>query len=129
MVKAKKKSKKVAKKVKKAAKKKPVKAKKEVYFKVSTKILGETPKEYGFYLSDGRRLKSVFELVDALESMGEDMFKQHVTETKNDFSNWIRDVFKEPNIAREIEKIRSRIETQKALMKKLIEAAKEASRK
>lgn len=130
MAKAKKKTKKAAKKaakkkaVKKAKPKKPAKAKKEVYIKVSTNILGQAPQEYQFYLKDGRRLKNVFELVDALEDMSEEMFKEHVTQTKNDFSNWIKDVFEEHGVAKEIEKVRSRIDTQKALLRRLIEAAK-----
>ncbi|MBN2111880.1 hypothetical protein JW707_02145 [Candidatus Woesearchaeota archaeon] len=101
------------------------KPKQEVYVKVSTKLLGEAPKEYEFYLKDGRRLKNLFELVDALEDMQDDLFKEHVNEMKNDFSNWIKDVFGEVNVAKEIEKISDRIETQKALLKRLIEAAKQ----
>jgi hypothetical protein len=130
MAKAKKKAKKKAAKkkaVKKVAKKKaPAKAKKKVFVKISSNILGEAPQEMEFYLSDGRRLKSVFELVDALEHMSEDMFKEHVNEMKNDFSSWMSDVFKEPNIAKEMKKIQDRIETQKMLMKRLIDAAKKA---
>jgi hypothetical protein len=115
--------------VKKKAAKKPVskktaKPKKEVYVKVSTKLLGEAPQEYEFHLKDGKKLRSVFELVDALEEMHDDVFKEHVNEMKNDFSNWIKDVFEESHVAREIEKLNSRIETQRTLLRRLIEAAK-----
>jgi len=124
------KSKKKKKTVKKAAKKKAVKkaakpkAKRKVYVKIKTQILGEAPQEFEFYLSDGRKLKSVYELVDALESMSDDMFRMHVSEEKNDFSSWIKDVFKATDIAKEIEHIQDRIEMQKKLMRRLIEAAK-----
>ncbi len=96
MAKAKKKAKRKAKKaVAKTAKKKPAKpkTKRQVYVKVKTKLLGEAPQEYEFYLNDGRRLGSVFELVDALETMSDEIFREHVTEAKNDFSSWIKDVF------------------------------------
>jgi len=133
MAKAKKKAKKAKRVVKKKAARKPVKkkvakpkAKKKVYVKIKSQILGEAPQECEFYLSDGRRLKSVYELIDALESMNDGLFKEHVNKTKNDFSSWIKDVFKEPSIAKDLKKIQGRIETQKALMKKLIEAAKRA---
>ncbi len=132
MAKAKKKAKKKAAKkkaVKKKSspkKKKPAKAKRSVYVKVKGNILGEAPQEFEFYLGDGRKLKSVFELVDALEHMSEDLFKEHVNEIKNDFSSWINDVFSEPNVAKEIKKMKDKIETQKVLMKKLIDAAKKA---
>ena len=133
MAKAKKKAKKAKKAVKKKAVKKPAKkkvakpkSKKKVYVKIKNQILGEAPQECEFYLSDGRRLKSVYELIDALESMSDEIFKEHVNSAKNDFSSWIKDVFKEPNIAKDLKKIQNRIETQKALMKRLIEAAKRA---
>jgi hypothetical protein len=131
MAKAKKKAKKAAKKkkAKMPAKKKsakPKKVKKQAYVKIRSQILGEAPQEFEFYLSDGRKLKSVYELIDALETMNDDLFGQHVNEMKNDFGNWIKDVFKEPNIAKEMKKIQDKIETQKLLMKKLIQAAKKA---
>lgn len=127
MAKAKKKAKKVAKKkkaVKKAKKKAPAKAKRQVYVKISKKVLGEAPEEFEFYLQDGQKLKSVYELVDALEHMSDDIFKQHVNEGKNDFSSWIKDVFEEPSVAKELNNVQDRIEMQKVLMKKLIEAAR-----
>ncbi len=125
MAKAKKKAKKTKKTTKKAAKK--PKAKRKVYVKIRSQVLGEAPQEHEFCLSDGRRLKSVYELIDALESMSDEIFREHVNEAKNDFSSWINDVFKAPDIAKEIKKIQDRIETQKALMKRLIEAAKKAA--
>jgi hypothetical protein len=112
---------------KKAKKKKPAKGAK-VYIKIKSNILGEAPQEFEFYLQDGRKLKSVYELVDALESMSDDLFKQHVSKMHNDFSNWIKDVFKEPNVAKEIEKVHDRIEAQKVLIRRLIEAAKKSSK-
>jgi hypothetical protein len=113
--------------VSKAKKKKPAKGAK-VYIKIKSNILGEAPQEFEFYLQDGRKLKSVYELVDALESMSDDLFSQHVSEMHNDFSNWIKDVFKEPNVAKEIEKVHDRIEAQKVLIRRLIEAAKKSSK-
>ncbi len=107
------------------AKTRSVKAKKSsVYIKISKSVLGEAPQECEFYLQDGKKLKSVYELIDALEHMSEDIFKQHVNEAKNDFSNWIKDVFEEPHVAKEIKKVQDKIEMQKVLMKKLIEAAR-----
>lgn len=128
--KAKKAKKKAVKKaVKKIKVRAPAKAKKKVYIKVSSNILGQAPQEYEFYLGDGRKLKSIFELVDALETMHEDLFKSHVSSEKNDFSSWIHDVFKEPDIAKEIKMINDKIELQRTLMKKLIHAAKKATKK
>lgn len=52
-----------------------------------------------FWLRDGRKLCSVKELSTAIESMDDSLFYYHVNSQKNDFMNWIRDVFKERELA------------------------------
>ncbi len=130
---AKKAAKKLARKPAKALKKKQLASldfpKKGAYVRIQSKVLGESPKEYEFYLKDGRRLKSIYELVDALETMDDSLFREYANEAKNDFSSWIRDVFSEPGFAKEIHKVNDRIKMQKALMKKLIEETKRAASK
>ena len=69
-----------------------------------------TPDKY-FVMCDGRRIKNVKELADILQLINDDMFKYHVTDTKNDFSNWINDVFGEPELAKKIKTVRNRLET------------------
>jgi len=69
-----------------------------------------SPDKY-FVLCDGRKIKSAKELADVLQLITDDMFKYHVTDTKNDFSNWINDIFGEPELAKKIRAVRNRIET------------------
>jgi hypothetical protein len=69
-----------------------------------------TPDKY-FVLCDGRKVKSGKELADILQLISDDMFKYHVTDTKNDFSNWINDVFGEPDLAKKLRTVRNRFET------------------
>lgn len=65
----------------------------------STKLLKKiTPDKY-FLVHDGTIIKSVLELVDVLEFMDDATFYYHVNNTRNDFYNWIKDVFEEPEIA------------------------------
>lgn len=51
-----------------------------------------------FWLQDGRVLKSVEELAEALEEMSQSVWEHHVTVQKNDFANWVEDVFGEKKI-------------------------------
>jgi hypothetical protein len=115
---------------KKAAWKKPSKAtakpKTVVRVKVSSKILGEAPIEHEFVLGDGRRLKTIYELVDALGSMNDDLFSAHVNSEKNDFCNWLRDVFDEKKFAKDMQKIKDRIKLQRQLMKRVVDIARNA---
>ena len=57
------------------------------------------PEEH-FRLSSGRVLKNLNELLNALKSMDEETFEFHVNEQKNDFGNWIKDVFKDEELAK-----------------------------
>ncbi len=127
--------------VKKAAapKKKAVKTKKAskpkttVHVTIKRKVLGKAPQEYSFHLTDGRKLQSVYELVDELETMGEDVFKHYVNQAENHFANWVEHVFDEKTLAEQMRKIENRLETQRAmlkhLVKKLLEERKEQKAK
>ena len=99
--------------------KREAKAPKGTRIEVSIKkqVLGQAPEEHHFVLKDGKRLASVLQLVDELETMSEDIFRHHVTFDKNDFSNWLRDVFKEPNLAEEMRHISEQMEAQRVLLK------------
>ncbi len=120
--------KKIAKKT--APKKKTSAAKKRVTtVKISSKVLGEAPVECEFVLTSGKKLKSLYELVDELEEMSEDVFTSHVNEMKNDFSSWIRDVFDENSLAKNIQKVKDRMKMQREIMKKIVDVAKKEGKR
>jgi len=125
MAKSKKKTAKKTKKKTKKAAKRTVKPSNHIKVTVTKKVLGEAPEEHVFVLHDGRKLKSVYELIDELETMSEDTFKHHVDGIRNDFANWLNDVFDEKSLADEIKQVHERIETQHAIMKRLMRALKE----
>ncbi len=81
---------------------------------------GKAPVEKHFVLQDGRKIESLFQLIDELETMGEDVFRHHVNEMRNDFANWARDVFASSSLAEEMQMVRDRIDTQRAIMKHLL---------
>ena len=68
-----------------------------------------TPDKY-FYAQNGSVIKSVEELFEALQDMPYHTFKSHVTDDKNDFYNWIRDVFGNHNLAINLKKCKERDE-------------------
>jgi hypothetical protein len=110
---------------KKAAKhKKAAKANKKaeaVKVKVLTKMLGKTPNEYTFVLADGTKLRSLFDLMHALQDMTDDVFRHHVTEFRNDFSTWVHDVFREPKLAEELRGINTKLEAELVLLRKMVD--------
>lgn len=82
--------------------------------------LSELPLEQQFLLCNGTRLKNINELALTLDSISEEDFSAHVNEEKNDFGNWVRDVFKEETLANELQQASDRKEFQIALLKHVV---------
>ena len=87
-----------------------------------------TPEKY-FVMCDGRKIKSGKELADILQLINDDMFKYHVTETKNDFSNWINDVFGEQDLAKKMRTIRNRLEMSVELYRAMFDKLEKLGKK
>ncbi|MBU1198217.1 MAG: hypothetical protein KKF46_07375 [Nanoarchaeota archaeon] len=64
------------------------------------------PAEKFFYVNDGTVIRHLAELPDALRNMSPDTFNHHVNEQKNDFYNWVGDVFEHSRLARKIKPVR-----------------------
>jgi hypothetical protein len=68
-----------------------------------TKVyLADVPQEYVFWCCDGRILKNLRELCDALSAMSDDTFSYHVNAAKNDFYNWVKDIIKDDTLAKDL---------------------------
>ena len=87
---------------------------------IRKKVLGEAPEEHHFVVADGRKLKSIMELADALETMSEEIFRHHANEFRNDFSAWVKDVFYEHSLAEDISMAKNKLETQIAILRRLV---------
>ncbi|MCX8147098.1 MAG: DUF5752 family protein [Candidatus Woesearchaeota archaeon] len=74
------------------------------------KILSDAPPEKVFKLHMGTNIKNLRELAEALEIMADRTFEHHVTNEKNDFSNWVNDVIGDHELAEKIKKAKTREE-------------------
>ena len=104
--------KKVRKSAKKVSKHKEHKPETHVEVYCYKKEFGKAPEENAFVLHDDRKLRTVYELIDELETMPDDVFHEYVTWERNDFANWINDVFEAPDLATEIRKMQNRFDGQ-----------------
>lgn len=68
-----------------------------------------------FWVHNGQIVESLKDLPGVIRKLDEESFNHHVNDEKNDFSNWIKDVFGEAKLANDIQKIKSK----SAIVKKI----------
>ena len=76
------------------------------------------PENY-FFAKDGTILKSLDELPQALKKMNMDTYNFHVSSDRNDFHNWIRDIFKDKDLAIKISEAKNKEEMSKIITRYL----------
>ena len=93
----------------------------------------EVSPEFYFHLADGRVIKSVPELLEVMLDMDKWVWEHHVTKSKNDFVNWINDIYKNYELGTELikaKKLKKGISViEKALKKNEKQQKKEQQRK
>jgi hypothetical protein len=82
---------------------------------VAEQMLGDVPDEKRFWCCDGRYLKNLDELKDALDQMANEVFHHHSNEEKTDFSNWVKDVILDEKLSRDLLKCAAKAEAARAV--------------
>jgi len=82
---------------------------------IAEERLADVPQEKRFWCSDGRVLKSLPELGVALKQMDEETFRHHSSESRNDFSNWVRDVIGDEKLSRDLLKSTTQAQAAKSI--------------
>ncbi|MBI2550350.1 hypothetical protein HYV83_04185 [Candidatus Woesearchaeota archaeon] len=70
-------------------------------------ILENAKPENCFYCADGSVLHNLLELRQKLKTISPQVFYHHVSQSKNDFHNWIRDIFQDYELANDILKAKT----------------------
>ena len=92
-------------------------------------VYGHAPEEVHFKVVNGEKLKDLKDLVHAVGKMNDETFRHHVNDAKNDFSTWVKDVFKDENLAAELKKFNTRFEAELALQRHLNKKLERLGRK
>ena len=61
-----------------------------------------------FRTADGIIIKNVFELLDILKIMDDEVFKKHVNKKSNDFVTWIKNIIGDKDLAKKLAKVSSK---------------------
>jgi hypothetical protein len=81
----------------KAAASRPVTSRMRVY-----NLTRDIPSDKYFVLANGKPVKNVAELAAILDVLEDHVFNHHVSSERNDFHNWIKDVFEDVELARKV---------------------------
>jgi hypothetical protein len=73
------------------------------------------PSDKHFFLCEGGSLGSIEELFAELQTMEPHVYGHHVNAERNDFSAWVRDVFQDRFLAKNIELCRDKDQLLKLL--------------
>jgi hypothetical protein len=77
---------------------------------VVAKLLANVPAEYVFFCTDGQIFSNMAGLGDALNSMSDETFGYHSNCDKRDFSNWLKDIVGDEELARDLANAATRMD-------------------
>ncbi len=77
------------------------------------RLLSPVDEAYVFFVNDGRVLRDMEELAQALASMSEETYQYHANAEKNDFANWVVDIIKDQQLEASLRKAPSRTQAAK----------------
>lgn len=81
--------------------------------------LADCGNEHVFVVCDGRILRNLHDLLIGLREMSDESYGVHSNFEKSDFSNWVKEVFKDSKLALDLKKSRTREQAIYAVGKKL----------
>jgi hypothetical protein len=84
------------------------------------KRLARVPEQYVFYCCDGSLFRDMQELAAGLAAMTDDVFAYHSNEEKCDFSNWVRDIIEDIELANDLAMARSRLQAAECVADRII---------
>lgn len=67
-----------------------------------TTVKRDAPETSYFILCNGKPVKNIKELADIMEEIEDQVFNHHVTPDKNDFATWVKDIFKDIELAEKL---------------------------
>jgi hypothetical protein len=80
-------------------------------------VIQDIPPEKYFVLRSGSIIKSLDELAHNMDRISDEDFSFHVNDGKNDFANWIRDVFGRSDLADSMVPVKDKKGSQIVLLK------------
>lgn len=87
--------------------------------KSDSKLFNQVTGNDCFWVHEGPVICSLSELAQALGEMNQEQYQHHVSHEKNDFANWVEDIFEDQKLARQLRRAPNQRECQKVIMRRL----------
>ncbi|MFH1053191.1 MAG: hypothetical protein V1740_02125 [Candidatus Woesearchaeota archaeon] len=91
-------------------------------------ILKDVNPEKCFWINNGPVIRNIYELIIALKSVKKETFSYHVSRDKNDFSEWVKEVLKDNELAKDLLKTTDRNKSIKKIKKRVSHIEKEINK-
>ena len=78
------------------------------------------PEHKRFFAVNGRNAGSISDLRLLIEEMSQEDFHHHVTESRNDFANWTRDILHDDHLADKLLRVKTKEHTFEVLNDELV---------
>jgi hypothetical protein len=91
----------------------------EMSKKTAKKLLADVPHEHAFRFHDGRILRNMGDLGEALKTMKKATFAFHASAQKNDFGKWVREVIGDQKLARDLDRSSKRTQAAKKVAERV----------
>lgn len=85
------------------------------------RLLSDVNSENYFRVANGTIVKGIMELDSSLENMGEETFRYHVNDYRNDFSTWVRGTIKDEKLANDLLLSKDKCKTQIIVLRRIVE--------
>ena len=85
------------------------------------RLLSRVSPENYFRVANGTVIKGLKELDNSLENIGEETFRYHVNDYRNDFSTWIRDTIKDEELANQLLLTKDKSRTQVLVLRRIVQ--------
>lgn len=81
------------------------------------KLKKDIPENKYFILANGKQVKHVAHLAEIMDELEDHVFNHHVNPERNDFHNWVKDVFKDLELAKKMLNVSNKKDLQLVIYK------------
>jgi len=83
------------------------------------RVMRHVPDVKRFYCHDGEILNNIYDLKTALGKMHAATYRHHVTDEKNDFARWVREVLGDDKLSHDMERSQNQKEAAAAVSERI----------